>query len=71
MKSSELLEQREQEVKDLGNVYPCYYHDEEEYETTYEVHEYERYKGEQVAEQRLKWQNEKIAKNKKEGEEWQ
>ena len=28
MKSSELLEQREQEVKDLGNVYPAYYHDE-------------------------------------------
>lgn len=28
MKPSELLEQREQEVKDLGNVYPSYYHDE-------------------------------------------
>ena len=28
MKPSELLEQREQEVKDLGNVYADYYHDE-------------------------------------------
>jgi hypothetical protein len=28
MKPSELLEQREQEVRELGNVYPAYYHDE-------------------------------------------
>ena len=28
MKPSELLEQREQEVQELGNVYPAYYHDE-------------------------------------------
>ena len=28
MKPSELLEQREQEVLELGNVYPAYYHDE-------------------------------------------
>lgn len=28
MKPSELLEKREQEVRDLGNVHPAYYHDE-------------------------------------------
>lgn len=28
MKSSELLEQREQEVRELGNVHPSYFHDE-------------------------------------------